>query len=67
LFTALGNNFFTWNMNRPMDGLPQVLYLFATGPYDNWHSLAWAGALVSTAVVLGLLVLARLVGRNRHH
>jgi phosphate transport system permease protein len=67
LFTALGNNFFTWNMNRPMDGLPQVLYLFATGPYDNWHSLAWAGALVSTVVVLGLLVVARLVGRTRHH
>ena len=66
LFTALGNNFFTWNMNRPMDGLPQVLYLFATGPYDNWHKLAWAGALVSTVVVLGLLVVARLVGRSRH-
>ncbi|QID18660.1 phosphate ABC transporter permease PstA [Nitrogeniibacter mangrovi] len=65
LFTSLGNNFFTWNMNQPVAGLPQVLYLFATGPYDNWHQLAWAGALVSTAVVLGLLVIARLV--SRHH
>lgn len=66
LFTALGNNFFTWNMNQPVAGLPQVLYLFATGPYDNWHQLAWAGALVSTAVVLGLLIVARLVGRHPH-
>jgi phosphate transport system permease protein len=66
LFTALGNNFLTWNMNRPMDGLPQVLYLFATGPYENWHRLAWAGALVSTAAVLGLLIAARLLAARKH-
>jgi len=66
LFTSLGNNFFTWNMNQPMDGLPQVLYLFATGPYENWHRLAWAGALISCVIVLGLLITARLIA-NRHH
>jgi len=66
LFTALGNNFFTANMNHPMAGLPQVLYLFATGPYENWHRLAWAGALVSTIIVLGLLVAARVLSRKQH-
>jgi phosphate transport system permease protein len=65
LFTSLGNNFFSLNMNQPMDGLPQVLYLFATGPYDNWHQLAWAGALISCVIVLGLLIAARLIG-NQH-
>ncbi|MGH8273980.1 MAG: phosphate ABC transporter permease PstA [Gammaproteobacteria bacterium] len=61
LFTSLGNQFFSANPARPMAGLPQVLYNFALGPYDNWHRLAWAGALVSTLFVLLLMIVARVV------
>jgi len=43
-----------------------VLFNFAMGPYDNWHHLAWAGALISTLFVLALMVAARLFsGRKR--
>lgn len=66
LFTSLGNQFFNLNPNRPIAALPQVLFNFAMGPYDNWHRLAWAGALISTLFVLGLMIVARLFsGRNR--
>ena len=66
LFTSLGNQFFSANPNHPIAALPQVLFNFAMGPYDNWHHLAWAGALISTLFVLGLMIVARLFsGRNR--
>lgn len=66
LFTSLGNQFFTANPNRPIAALPQVLFNFAMGPYDNWHRLAWAGALISTLFVLALMIVARLFsGRKR--
>ncbi len=66
LFTSLGNQFFSLNPNRPIAALPQVLFNFALGPYDNWHHLAWAGALISTLFVLLLMIVARLAtGRKR--
>lgn len=66
LFTSLGNQFFSLNPGHPIAALPQVLFNFAMGPYDNWHHLAWAGALISTLFVLALMVAARLFsGRKR--
>ncbi len=35
-------------MNAPMANLPVVIYKFAMSPYDDWRSLAWAGALLVT-------------------
>lgn len=66
LFTSLGNQFFNLNPDRPIAALPQVLFSFAMGPYDNWHRLAWAGALISTLFVLALMIGARMIsGRKR--
>jgi phosphate transport system permease protein len=61
LFTALNNQFYNANMNKPMANLPVVIYQFAMSPYDNWRELAWAGALLITFSVLGLNILARTV------
>ncbi|MBC7405379.1 MAG: phosphate ABC transporter permease PstA [Cytophaga sp.] len=61
LFTALNNQFYSGNMNKPMANLPVVIYQFAMSPYDNWRDLAWGGALLITASVLGLNILARTV------
>ncbi len=65
LFTSLGNQFFSTNPNHPIAALPQVLFNFAMGPYDNWHHLAWAGALISTLFVLALMIVARLFSGRR--
>lgn len=59
LFTALNNQFFNSDMNKPMANLPSVIYQFAMSPYDNWRSLAWGGALLVTFSVLGLNILSR--------
>jgi phosphate transport system permease protein len=68
LFTALGNSGWSWDlkaMNEPMASLPAVIYSFATGPYEDQHGLAWAGALLITATVLVLSILARLLANQK--
>jgi phosphate transport system permease protein len=59
LFTALNNQFFSWNFNAPMASLPVVIFQFALSPYQDWQQLAWTGALLITVTVLGLSILAR--------
>lgn len=61
LFTALSNQFFNADMNKPMANLPYVIYQFAMSPYDNWRELAWGGALLVTFSVLALNILSRTV------
>jgi len=39
--------------------LPTVIFQFAMSPYADWRSLAWSGALLVTAFVLLLSILAR--------
>lgn len=68
LFTALGNSGWSWSasaMNEPMASLPAVIYSFATGPYEDQHSLAWAGALLITATVLVLSIAARILENQK--
>ena len=48
LFTALNNQFWSSDMNAPMANLPVVIFQFAMSPFENWQSLAWAGALIIT-------------------
>ncbi len=64
LFTALNNQFFSWDMNAPMANLPVVIFQFALSPYDDWRALAWAGALLITLTVLVINILARTVFRQ---
>jgi phosphate transport system permease protein len=64
LFTALSNQFYSADMNRPMANLPVVIFQFAMSPYDNWKSLAWGGALLITVSVLALNILSRLLVRQ---
>jgi phosphate transport system permease protein len=65
LFTALNNQFFSLNMDKPMSNLPVMIFNFAMGPYENWHDLAWAGSLLITLAVLSLNLLTRLFLRKR--
>jgi phosphate transport system permease protein len=65
LFTAFGNQFWSTNLNAPMASLPQIIFNFANSPYEDWHHLAWAGALLITFTVLALSVLARVLESRR--
>ena len=65
LFTALGSEYFSFDLDRPMAALPLVVFKYATGPYPEWHKLAWTASLVLIFVVFTLSVIARVVTRQR--
>lgn len=66
LFTALGNLNFTLSVTQPMQTLSLQIYVYATGPFEEWHRLAWASALVLMGLVLIISLLARWVTRQRY-
>jgi phosphate transport system permease protein len=66
IFTALGNQFFSTNLLQPIAALPLQVYVYALGPYEEWHRQAWAGALVLILLVLALGTIARVATRSRH-
>lgn len=66
LFTAFGNQFWSSDMLKPIASVPVVIFQYAMSPFDDWHSLAWAGALIMTLFVLVLSLCSRLILlRNR--
>ena len=61
IFTAFGNSNWSTNLNEPMAALPLQIYVYALSPYDDWHRLAWAGALVLIVLILLAVSLVRYV------
>lgn len=66
LFTALGNLNFTTDIKQPMQTLSLQIFVYGTGPYEEWHRLAWAAALVLMGLVLILALAARWATRRRY-
>src|SRR5262249_1467698 len=64
IFTSLGNPFLSVDLNYQMSSLPKVIFDFALSPYDRWKDLAWTGALLITAAVLTLSIVARWLGSS---
>jgi phosphate transport system permease protein len=65
LFTALSNQFFSFNLTGTMANLPVTINNFVQSPYAYWKELAWTGALLITLAVLALNIGARLLGAER--
>jgi phosphate transport system permease protein len=65
LFTALGNQFVSVRLDRPMSALPLEIFRGATSPFTAANQRAWAGALTVLALVLALSVTARRLGARR--
>jgi len=61
LFTALNNQYWTADVMSPMANVPVVIFQFAMSPFENWHTLAWAGAFVLTMFVLAVSLIARAI------
>jgi len=64
MFTAFNNRFFSTSLKQPISTLTVQVFTYATGPYEDWHRQAWAGALVLVSIVLGCSLLARLATRR---
>jgi phosphate transport system permease protein len=65
LFTALGNQFWGKKLTEPMAAMPLQIFNFAISPYEDWHRLAWAGALVLVSIMFALSLTARYFGRSK--
>jgi phosphate transport system permease protein len=61
LFTAFGNAFKSTSLNEPIAALPLQIFVYAVSPYDEWHRLAWAGALVLIVLIIASVALVRYV------
>jgi phosphate transport system permease protein len=61
LFTAFGNQFWSANLDQPIAALPLQIFVYAISPYDEWHRLAWAGALVLIVLIVVSVALVRFV------
>ena len=60
LFTAFGNQFWSFKLNEPIAALPLQIYVYAISPYDEWHRLARAGALVLILMIMVSVTLVRI-------
>lgn len=65
LFTAFGNQFWSTSLRQPIAALPLQIFTYAISPYDDWHALAWAGALVLIGIVFIISLVARFATRSR--
>lgn len=60
LFTALGNQFWSYKLTEPIAALPLQIYAYALSPYDEFHRLAWAGSLVLIVMIMVAVTLVRI-------
>jgi phosphate transport system permease protein len=66
LFTALGLNYLSFNINQQMASLPFQIYYYSQSPYEEWHAMAWAATLVLITLVLGTCIAARYLTRSKY-
>jgi len=59
LFTAFGNQFWNLKLNQPTAALPLQIFAYAISPYEEWHRMAWAGALVLIFSIIATVILVR--------
>ncbi|MCM8827867.1 MAG: phosphate ABC transporter permease PstA [Candidatus Omnitrophica bacterium] len=64
LFTAFGNPFMNLNITKPMNTIPLVVFNYTTSPYEQWHKIAWAAALVLLIIVLTLNIFSRIISKK---
>ncbi len=65
LFTALGNMFWSKKLTEPIAAMPLQIFNFAISPYDDWHRLAWAGALVLVTFMFTISLATRSFSRQK--
>jgi phosphate transport system permease protein len=65
LFTAFGNQFWSFSANQPIAALPLQIFTYAISPFDEWHRQAWAGALMLVILIVGATALVRFVFLRR--
>ncbi|MDR2016147.1 MAG: phosphate ABC transporter permease PstA [Burkholderiales bacterium] len=65
LFTALSNQYWSTDLDKPMASLPVVIFKYAMSPFEDWSRLAWAGVFLIVVMVLALNIAARVFFRRK--
>jgi phosphate transport system permease protein len=66
LFTALGLGYLSTNINQPMASLTFQIFYYATSPFEEWHSMAWAATLVLLVLILSINIIVKMTTRSRY-
>ncbi|MBN2364471.1 phosphate ABC transporter permease PstA [candidate division WOR-3 bacterium] len=64
LFTAFGNQFMNYNIFKPVNALPLLIYRYATSPYKDWQQIAWGASLFLIAFILLINFIASGIARK---
>lgn len=64
LFTAFGNPALNFNILKPVDTIPKVIFTYASSPYDEWHRIAWGGSLILVTFIILLNMVIKLFERK---
>ncbi len=64
LFTAFGNPFMNFNIFKPVEAIPHIIFNYAKSPFPEWHTKAWGASFVLLLIVFILNLLTRLVSKK---
>ncbi|MCI0707658.1 MAG: phosphate ABC transporter permease PstA [Ignavibacteriae bacterium] len=67
LFTALGNRFWSTDLDQPIASLTVFIYDYAKAPFEDWNNQAWTAALVLIVLISLLSFAVRFVTRSRYN
>jgi len=67
LFTALGNRFWSTQLDQPIASLTGFIFDYAKAPFEDWNRQAWAAALVLIVLIMIINILFRFVTRRRKY
>ncbi len=65
LFTSFSNRFWSHGWDEPTAALPEMIFKYATAPYEDWHQQAWSAGFVLLALVLAVNIVARMILAKR--
>ncbi len=66
LFTALGNRFWSVQLDQPIASMTQFIFDYAKAPFNDWNQQAWAASFVLIVLVLFLNIIFRFVTRKSY-
>jgi phosphate transport system permease protein len=64
IFTAFGSPFLSYNLLKPVNSLPHIIYNFATSGYEDWVDTAWGASFVLLILVIILNLTAKWVNKK---
>lgn len=64
LFTAFGSPFMNLNIMKPISSLPQLIFIYSTSPYNEFHALAWGASFILILLIFILNISAKMLAKR---